>query len=62
MTAKVPWLPTHLPADARPERCPYCNRRSFIPWTLRRDIQTKAVMRRWICTECQKDEERPEPE
>ena len=62
MTAKVPWLPTHLPADAKPERCPFCGRRAFIPWTLRRDDRTKGVLRRWICTECQRDQERPEPE
>jgi hypothetical protein len=62
MTAKVPWLPSALPAGASPERCPFCARRAFIPWTLRRDPQTKVVMRRWICTECQKDEERAEPE
>jgi hypothetical protein len=60
MTAKVPWLPSHLPAGANPERCPFCSRRAFIPWTLRRDPQTKTVMRRWVCTECQRDRERPE--
>ena len=48
--------------DARPERCPRCGRAAFIPWTLRRDDQTKVVMRTWVCTECQITEERPEPE
>jgi hypothetical protein len=62
MTAKVPWLPSTLPTGANPERCPHCGRRAFIPWTLRRDPQTKVTLRRWICTECQRDEERPEPE
>jgi len=45
-------------AGNAPERCPVCSRRAFIPWTLRRDIHSKVVMRRWICTECQRDEER----
>jgi DNA-directed RNA polymerase subunit RPC12/RpoP len=62
MNQRVPWLPSHLPAGANPERCPHCGRRAFIPWTLRRDIATKTVMRRWICTECQRDQERAEPE
>ncbi len=62
MPAKVPWLPSKVPVGANPERCPFCARRAFIPWTLRRDVKTKVVMRRWICTECQKSEERAEPE
>jgi hypothetical protein len=62
MPAKIPWLPSHLPPDARPERCPRCGRAALIPWTLRRDDQTKVVMRTWVCTECQITEERPEPE
>jgi hypothetical protein len=62
MTAKVPWLPSQLPPGARPERCPRCGKAAFIPWTLRRDDQTKAVMRTWVCTECQLTQERPEPE
>jgi hypothetical protein len=33
-----------------------------IPWILRRDPQTKRVLRTWVCTECQATEERPEPE
>jgi hypothetical protein len=60
MPAKVPWLPAALPADASPERCPRCGRQAFIPWTLRRDIHTKDVLRTWVCTECQSTEERPE--
>jgi ribosomal protein S27AE len=62
MTAKVPWLPSLLPPGARPERCPRCGKAAFIAWTLRRDDQTKAVMRTWVCTECQLTQERPEPE
>jgi hypothetical protein len=62
MTAKVPWLPFQLPPGAKPERCPRCGKAAFIPWTLRRDDQTKAVMRTWACTECQLTQERPEPE
>jgi hypothetical protein len=62
MPAKVPWLPGSLPPGARPERCPVCGRLAFIPWTLRRDTATKAVMRTWVCTSCQTLEERPEPE
>jgi hypothetical protein len=62
MTSKVPWLPSHVPAGATPERCPRCARHALIPWTLRRDITTKIVLRRWICTECQQSEERPEAE
>ena len=62
MPAKIPWLPSHLTPDARPERCPRCGHPALIPWTLRRDNQTKVVMRTWVCTECQTTEERPEPE
>ena len=62
MPAKVPWLPSHVPPGARPERCPHCGRQAFIPWTLRRDGQTKTVLRTWVCAECQQMEERPEPE
>ena len=62
MPAKVPWLPSHLPADAHPEPCPRCKRLALIPWTLRRDNQTKVDMRTWVWTECQTTEERPEPE
>jgi len=62
MTAKIPWLPSEVPPGADTERCPRCGRRTFIPWTLRRDDRTKVVFRTWICTECQTMEERPEPE
>jgi hypothetical protein len=62
MPAKVPWLPSQLPPGAKPERCPRCGRAAFIPWTLRRDDRTKAVLRTWVCTECQVTGERPEPE
>jgi hypothetical protein len=62
MPAKVPWIPGRVPPGARPERCPFCGALAFIPWTLRRDDRTKAVMRTWVCTACQKLEERPEPE
>jgi hypothetical protein len=59
---KTPWLPSKLPPGSRPERCPQCGRLGLIPWTLRRDDQTKAVFRTWICVECQQTRERPEPE
>jgi len=62
MPAKVPWLPSVLPPGARPERCPRCGRMALIPWTLRRDNATKAILRTWVCTECQTLVERPEPE
>jgi hypothetical protein len=62
MPAKIPWLPSKLPAGARPERCPRCGKAAFIPWTLRRDDRTKTVMRTWVCVECQTTQERPEPE
>lgn len=62
MPAKVPWLPQVLPPGARPERCEACGRLALIPWTLRRDIHTKTLMRTWICTSCQALQERPEPE
>jgi hypothetical protein len=62
MPAKIPWLPSTLPAGAHPERCPRCGRLAFIPWTLRRDERNKVVMRTWVCTECQITVERPEPE
>jgi hypothetical protein len=62
MPAKIPWLPSTLPPDARPERCPKCGRLALIPWTLRRHDRTKVVLRTWVCTECQVTEERPEPE
>ena len=62
MPAKVPWLPSRLPAGAHPERCPRCGKMGFIPWTLRRDDRTKVVMRTWVCVECQVTQERPEPE
>src|SRR5207247_3815712 len=58
MPAKIPWLPTTLPPGARPERCPRCGRQALVPWTLRRDDRTKAVLRTWVCTECQRSEER----
>ena len=60
--AKVPWLPSTIPPGASPERCPACGRQALIPWTLRRDDRTKAVLRTWACTECQMTVERPEPE
>jgi len=62
MVAKIPWLPGELQAGARPEPCRRCRRRALIPWTLRRDGQTKRVLRTWVCAECQATEERPEPE
>lgn len=62
MSAKVPWLPSKLPPGATADRCPRCGRRALIPWTLRRDLRTKEVLRTWICTECQRSEERQEPE
>jgi len=62
MTTKTPWLPAKVPAGASPERCPQCGRRGFLPWTLRRDIRTKQVIRTWICVECQRTQERPEPQ
>ena len=62
MRPKIPWLPSELPHGATPERCPHCGRLAFIPWTLRRDQQRKLVFRTWVCTECQRTEERPEPE
>ena len=62
MPAKIPWLPSTLPAGTRAERCPRCGRLAFVPWTLRRDERTKEVRRTWVCTECQEIEERPEPE
>lgn len=60
MPAKVPWLPSTVPAGSRPERCPHCGRKAVIPWTLRRDLRTKRVLRTWVCAECQVTEERPE--
>jgi DNA ligase D-like protein (predicted polymerase) len=60
--AKVPWLPSVVPPGAHAERCPKCGRMALIPWTLRRDNQTKVLLRTWACTECQQLEERPEPE
>ena len=62
MPAKIPWLPSRVPPDAQVEPCPRCHRRAFLPWTLRRDGQTKSVLRTWVCAECQVTEERPEPE
>ena len=62
MPAKVPWLPSAVPAGANPERCPRCGRRAFIPLTLRRDDGTKRVLRTWVCGECPTMEERPEAE
>jgi hypothetical protein len=62
MPAKVPWLPSEVPPGARPERCRRCGRVAVIPWTLRRDVRTVEVFRRWVCTECQVIEERPEPD
>jgi hypothetical protein len=62
MPAKVPWLPQALPPGARPERCAQCGRLALIPWTLRRDDQSKALVRTWVCTNCQALVERPEPE
>ena len=60
--AKVPWLPHVLPPGAHPERCDACGHLTLIPWTLRRDIKTKTVVRTWVCTNCQRLQERPEPE
>src|SRR4029077_5460459 len=62
MPAKIPWLPSSLPPNARPERCPNCGRLALIPWTLRRDDRTKVVLRTWVCTESQVTQERLEPE
>jgi hypothetical protein len=62
MPAKIPWLPFELQPGALAERCPSCGQPAFIPWTLRRDIRTKQVVRTWVCTECQTTVERPEPE
>ena len=62
MPAKIPWLPSSLPPNASPERCPNCARLTLIPWTLRRDDRTKVVLRTWVCAECQVTQERPEPE
>jgi hypothetical protein len=62
MKAKVPWLPSTLLPGAKPERCEQCGRRAVIAWTLRRDDRTKQVFRTWVCTECQRTQERPEPE
>jgi hypothetical protein len=62
MPAKVPWLLSAVPPGARPERCPKCARTALVPWTLRRDDRTKALLRTWVCAECQTLEERPEPE
>jgi ribosomal protein S14 len=62
MPAKIPWLPSKLPAGARADRCPQCGRPTFIAWTLRRDERTKQVFRTWVCTDCQATQERPEPE
>lgn len=62
MRAKVPWLPGAVPPGAETDRCPRCGRLAMIPWTLRRDDSTKRLMRTWVCTACQRLEERPEPE
>jgi hypothetical protein len=62
MPAKVPWLPHAVPPGARPERCQVCTRVALIPWTLRRDIHTKTLLRTWVCTNCQSLVERREPE
>jgi hypothetical protein len=62
MPAKVPGLPQTVPPGARPERCETCGRLTLIPWTLRRDIHTKALLRTWVCANCQTLVERPEPE
>lgn len=62
MPAKIPWLPSAVPPGATTERCPQCGRLEMIPWTLRRDDATKRVFRTWVCTSCQRLEERPEPE
>ena len=62
MSAKIPWLPSTLPAGARPERCPRCGANRLIPWTLRRDPQRVIVLRTWVCTACQTLEERLEPD
>jgi hypothetical protein len=60
--AKIPWLPSRVPTGATVERCARCGRLAVIPWTLRRDIRTKQILRTWVCTNCQTTEERPEPE
>jgi hypothetical protein len=52
MPAKVPWLLSAVPPGARPERCPKCARTALVPWTLRRDDRTKALLRTWVCAEC----------
>jgi hypothetical protein len=62
MTPKMPWLPSEVPPGAQVEACPFCRARAFIPWTLRRDDRSKVVLRTWICAECQRSEERPEPD
>jgi hypothetical protein len=62
MPAKIPWLPSAIPPEVTPHRCPRCTKLALIPWTLRRDHLTKTVIRTWVCTACQLELERPEPE
>jgi len=60
MTLKVPWLPSELHPGQKAERCPSCGAIGLIPWTLRRDPRRMALVRTWVCTQCQMTEERPE--
>jgi hypothetical protein len=60
--AKIPWLPSTIPPEVRPHRCDGCGQLALIPWTLRRDHYTKTVIRTWVCTNCQRTVELPEPE
>ena len=62
MKAKVPWLPAEVQPGQKTEPCPRCRARQLIPWTLRREPKRIALLRTWVCANCQHLEERPEAE
>lgn len=62
MKPKVPWLPAEVQPGQKTEPCPRCGARKLMPWTLRRDPKRIALLRTWVCANCQLLEERSEPE
>ena len=62
MKSKIPWLPADVQPGQKTERCPRCGADRMIPWTLRRDPQRLGQIRTWVCTACQRTEERTEAE
>ena len=62
MKPKIPWLPAEVQPGQKTEICPACGANRMIPWTLTLDPRRTALRRTWVCTACQRTEEREEPD